>query len=285
LTADGFVGHQSAFKIYASVRKLDRRVKAGTYRITRDETPRDILARLVLGDIHKIDVTVPEGLTHKEIAGVLAAEANLDSTAFAALFADSDALETLGVEGPTLEGYLFPDTYSIPWGMGPLEVAALMVRRLNDVFDEDMRERARTIGMSRREVLTLASIVQAETRLPVELPLVSAVYHNRLSRGMRLEADPTVAYAMGGYRGRLYYKDLEIDSPYNTYRYEGLPPGPICNPGESAIRAALYPDSTCRAIYFVAEGNGGHIFSLTLRDHLAAVRKVRTSKAKGKRGD
>ena len=158
----------------------------------------------------------------------------------------------------------------------------MMVRRLNEVFDTGMLDRARAIGLSRRELLTLASIVQAETRLPEELPLVSAVYHNRLRRGMRLEADPTVAYAKGGYRGRLYYKDLEIDSPYNTYRYAGLPPGPVCAVGEAAIRAALYPDSACNAIYFVAEGNGGHIFSLTLQDHLAAVRRVRASKARNR---
>jgi UPF0755 protein len=284
LSVNGFVGRQRAFKTYAWIRRYDRRVKAGTYRISPRETPRDILRKLVAGDIHRVDVTVPEGLMHREIARVLAA-ASVDSMSFADMFADSEARSKLGVEGPTLEGYLFPDTYSVPWGMAPLDAAHIMVRRLDEVFDNDKVERARAIGLTRHQVLTLASIVQAETRLPEEFPLVSAVYHNRLKRGMRLEADPTVAYAMGGYRGRLYYKDLEIDSPYNTYRYEGLPPGPICSPGETAIHAALYPDSTCRAIYFVAEGNGGHIFSLTLRDHLAAVQKVRKSKAMGKNGN
>ncbi len=285
LSDGGFIRDQRAIKIYAWIRRYDRRIKAGTYSVTRGETPHDILERFVHGDIYRVSVTVPEGLMHREIAGVLAASANVDSAGFALLSSDPDARAKLGVEGPTLEGYLFPDTYLLPWGMAALDAAGVMVRRLDEVYDEDMRERARAVGMTRHEVLTFASIVQAETRLPEEFPLVSAVYHNRLRRGMRLEADPTVAYAMGGYRGRLYYKDLEIDSPYNTYRYGGLPPGPICSPGEAAITATLFPDTTCHAIYFVAEGNGGHIFSLTLKDHLSAVQKVRKSKAVHRSGD
>jgi UPF0755 protein len=129
--------------------------------------------------------------------------------------------------------------------------------------------------MTPHEVLTLASIVEAESRVPDERARISAVYHNRLRRKMRLEADPTVAYAMGGYKGRLLYADLEIDSPYNTYRRFGLPIGPICSPGEASIRAALYPDTTADDLYFVARGDGSHIFSKTLKEHNAAVRKVR----------
>ncbi|MEJ2722130.1 MAG: endolytic transglycosylase MltG [bacterium] len=284
LSDRGMIRSRLAVKVYAWIRRYDRRIKAGTYSIPPGDTPHDILGRFVHGDIYRVSVTVPEGLMHKEIAGVLAKEADIDSTSFALLSSDPAVLEKLGVDAPSLEGYLFPDTYVVPWAMAPIDAAGMMVRRLDEVYDGAMRERARAIGMSRREVLTLASIVQAETRLPEELPLVAAVYHNRLRRGMRLEADPTVAYAMGGYRGRLYFKDLEIDSPYNTYRYPGLPPGPICSPGEAAINATLYPDSTCRAIYFVAEGGGGHIFSLTLKEHLSAVQKVRKSKAARKSG-
>ncbi|MDH3217092.1 MAG: endolytic transglycosylase MltG, partial [Candidatus Krumholzibacteria bacterium] len=193
---------------------------------------------------------------------------------------DEQLLADLDIEGPSLEGYLFPDTYLIPWGIGPREIARTMADRLDDVFDDTMSARADELGMSRHQVLTLASIIQAETRLSEELTRVSAVYHNRLQKGMRLEADPTVAYAMDGYRGRLFFRDLEVDSPYNTYKHAGLPPGPICNPGKGAITSALYPDTTCRAVYFVAQGNGGHIFSLTLSDHLAAVRKVREARAR-----
>ncbi|UCG53447.1 MAG: endolytic transglycosylase MltG [Candidatus Latescibacterota bacterium] len=285
LSEEGLIKHRRAVSLYAWLRRYDRQVKAGTYNIARDESPRDIIKKLVMGDIHKVSVTIPEGFMIREIAGVLAAEFSTDSTSITDLFVDPDLRTELNVPGPTLEGYLFPDTYLIPWGSSPREIVRMMVRRLEEVFDDELRKRAREIELSRHEVLTLASIVEAETRLPKELPLVSAVYHNRLRRGMRLEADPTVAYGMGGYKGRLYYKDLEIDSPYNTYRYEGLPPGPICNPGEAAIRATLYPDTTCHAIYFVAEGNGGHIFSLTLEDHLSAIQKVKRSRSAGQDGN
>jgi UPF0755 protein len=133
--------------------------------------------------------------------------------------------------------------------------------------------------------LTLASIIEAETRMPEERALVSAVYHNRLRRNMRLEADPTVAYAMGGYKGRLLYADLDIDSPYNTYRNRGLPPGPICCAGSASILAALYPDATSEALYFVARGDGSHIFSRTLREHRIAVEQARRNGSSGKNRD
>jgi UPF0755 protein len=153
-----------------------------------------------------------------------------------------------------------------------------MVSRANAAWSEDFDRRARDVGMSRHQILTLASIVEAEARVPDERATIAAVYHNRLKKGMRLEADPTVAYAMGGFRGRLYYKDLEIDSPYNTYRRTGLPPGPICNPGAESIRAALYPAGGVDALYFVARGDGRHVFSTTLRDHNAAVREARKNR-------
>jgi UPF0755 protein len=153
-----------------------------------------------------------------------------------------------------------------------------MLSRLEEVFDASMLQRALSIGMTPHEVLTLASIIEAETRMPDERARVSAVYHNRLRRGMRLEADPTVAYAMGGYKGRLLYADLEIDSPYNTYRNRGLPVGPINNAGRASIMAALYPDSSSGDLYFVARGDGTHIFSRTLRDHNRAVQSVRQNR-------
>jgi UPF0755 protein len=272
------VDHPRALEIYAWTRGSDRRIKAGTYQLTGVETPKEILAKLVSGDVFRVSVTIPEGFMHTQIAGALAA-AGIDSAAFAALAFDGEARKALESEGPSLEGYLFPDTYLIPVGMTPLEAAAMMRSRLEEVFDAKMDRRARELSMTRHQALTLASIVQAEARLSAEMPLVSAVYHNRLRRGIRLEADPTVAYAMGGYRGRLYYKDLEIDSPFNTYKHAGLPPGPICAPGKAAIDAALYPDAKCRAVYFVAKGDGGHIFSLTLDEHLAAVESVKRARS------
>jgi UPF0755 protein len=275
----GLLGNPQAVEIYAWVRGWDRRVKAGTYQLYQGDRARDILGKLVVGDVLKVAVTIPEGFTDMQIAGVLGAVAHVDSAAFAALLTDRRVLDELDVKGPSLEGYLFPDTYLIPWGMTPREIVGMMRARLEEVFDEGMNQRLEEIGMTRHDVLTLASIVQAETRLSEEMPLVSAVYHNRRKSGMKLEADPTVAYAMGGYKGRLYYKDLEVDSPYNTYIHNGLPPGPICAPGKAAIVSALYPDTMCKAVYFVAKGDGGHIFSLTLKDHLGAVEAVRRAKA------
>jgi UPF0755 protein len=271
------VAHARALEVYAWVRGWDRKVKAGTYAIARDRTPREILGKLVLGDVFRVSVTIPEGFMLTQIAGALEA-AGVDSAAFAGLSNDTETLKKLDVAGPTLEGYLFPDTYLVPVGMPAIEAAGMMRSRLAAVFDSAMARRAKELSMTELQVLTLASIIQAEARLAEEMPLVSAVYHNRLKRGFKLEADPTVAYAKGGYKGRLYYKDLEIDSPYNTYKHPGLPPGPICAPGKAAITAALYPDSSCKAVYFVAKGDGGHIFSLTLAEHLAAVESVKRAR-------
>ncbi len=270
----GLIGHPHAVGLYALLRRYDRRVKTGTYRFTPGERPKDIVAALVRGDVYKVSVTIPEGFMYRQVAGVLGSLIDVDSTRFAALLTDERLIADLNVGSPSLEGYLFPDTYVISWGLDAEEVARAMVARLDEVFDEAMLARASEINLTRHEALTLASVIEAETRLSEERPLVSAVYHNRLRKGLRLEADPTVAYAMGGYKGRLFYRDLEIDSPYNTYKHEGLPPGPICSPGKASIMAALHPDTTSRAMYFVAESGGGHIFSETLKEHLVAVRKT-----------
>jgi UPF0755 protein len=274
LDEEGLLSSPWAFKTFASIRGYDRRIKWGTYEFQPGERPIDILARLMSGDVLTIDVTVPEGFTIWDIAGAFRA-ASIDSTEMLAALCDEKFLSRRKIETLSLEGYLFPDTYRARWGAHPEEVVAMMLSRLDDVFGASKLQRAVDIGMSPHEVLTLASIIEAETRVPEERALVSAVYHNRLGRNMRLEADPTVAYAMGGYKGRLLYADLEIDSPYNTYRQRGLPPGPICSAGEASIDAALYPDSTSRALYFVARGDGSHVFSRTLRDHNRAREQVR----------
>jgi len=278
LSREGLITHPRLVSLYAELTRLDRGVNAGTYRVVVGERPSTIIRRLVQGDVFKVTVTIPEGFTLRKVAGVLE-EAGIDSAAFVSFAGSREAAEKFELQAPGLEGYLFPDTYIIPWGMSVDEAAGVMVSRLRSVFDDSMRARADDLHMNLHEVLTLASIIEAETRLPEERPLVSAVYHNRLRRGMKLEADPTVAYAMGGHRSRLFKKDLAFPSRYNTYLHAGLPPGPICNPGLASIKAALYPDPDSRALYFVARGDGGHIFSMTLREHLAAVSRVRKLKS------
>lgn len=274
LAQEGLIASPWAVENYGSLRGFDRRIKTGTYEITKNERPVDILRKLVAGDVLTARVTIPEGFTIWDIAGAFEA-AGIDSTDMLSAVMDAGARERRRIAAPSLEGYLFPDTYDVPWGLPAGEIVDVMLSRLDEKFSIGLLQRAAEIGLSPHEVLTLASIVEAETQVPAERPLVSAVYHNRIKRGMRLEADPTVAYAMGGYKGRLLYADLQIDSPYNTYRHRGLPPGPICSAGEASIRAALYPDSTSRALYFVARGDGSHIFSLTLREHRTAVNSVR----------
>lgn len=271
----GLIRHARPIRIYAAATGSDRHIHQGVYEFTIGERPRDIIRRLSAGDILVVEVTVPEGFTKWEIAGVFA-PAGVDSAELFAAIHDPEILRRREIPVASLEGYLFPDTYHVPYLASAEDVVSMMLARMDDVFNEELIARAVEMDMTPQQVLALASIVEAEARVGSERPVISAVYHNRLSRNMRLEADPTVAYAMDGYRGRLYYKDLEIDSPYNTYRNPGLPPGPICSPGAAAIHAALYPDTATDALYFVARGDGSHIFSRTLTEHNAAVRRVRS---------
>ncbi len=277
LESQGLVRHAWTLEFFARTLGDDRKVRRGTYEFAVGTPAVQILRAMVQGDVLAVRVTIPEGFTTWQIAGAFRA-AGIDSTAMLAATRDSTLLHVWRVPTGTLEGYLFPDTYKVPFGSEAGDVVAQMLERFNSEWTPEFSRRASEIGMTRHQVLALASVVEAEARVPEERPVVSAVYHNRLRTGMRLEADPTVAYAMGGFRGRLLYKDLEIDSPYNTYKHAGLPPGPICSPGASSIRAALYPDETVTALYFVARGDGTHVFSTTLADHHAAVRAARRNR-------
>ncbi|HXV12593.1 MAG TPA: endolytic transglycosylase MltG [Candidatus Krumholzibacteria bacterium] len=278
LEARGLLRRAWTLKLFARATGQDRRVQRGTYEFAKGTPPVDILRAMVRGDVLAFLVTVPEGFNVWQVAGAFDS-AGVDSAALFATVTDAGYARQLEIPGATLEGYLFPDTYRVPFGSTPHQVAEHMVARARAAWDDDHERRAREIGLSRHEVITLASIVEAEARVAEERPTIAAVYHNRLKKGMRLEADPTVAYAMGGFRGRLFYKDLEIDSPYNTYRRAGLPPGPICNPGRASIEAALHPAEGVAALYFVARGDGRHVFSTNLRDHNAAVRDARRNHA------
>jgi UPF0755 protein len=274
LVEAGLVRRAWTLEFFAKATGQDRRVQRGTYAFAPGTPALAILRRLVAGDVLSVRVTVPEGFTMWQIAAAFA-PAGVDSSAMIAAARDPDLVRALKVPTATLEGYLFPDTYEVPFGSDARDIAAQMLTRFHAAWTTDFERRCGELGMTRHQILTLASIVEAEARVPDERPLVAAVYHNRLRRGMKLDADPTVAYAMGGFRGRLYYKDLAVDSPYNTYRRAGLPPGPIGNPGEGSIRAALYPDPEVRALYFVARGDGRHEFSDTLKEHTAAVARSR----------
>jgi UPF0755 protein len=190
---------------------------------------------------------------------------------------DDRFTQGMGITASNLEGYLFPDTYRLSWSTTPEKVAQVMVEQFRKTITDSLMRRAEEIGFSLAQVVTLASMIEAEAKDGNERDLISAVYHNRLRRGMLLQCDPTVIYALPKLDRPLLLKDLEVDSPYNTYRYPGLPPGPICNPGKASILAALYPAGV-NYLYFVATGEGSHIFSATLAQHNLARARVKRAK-------
>ncbi len=243
------------------------RIQAGTYELPRDHSLPAVVDVLVGGRTLLASITVPEGLRLEETAGQAARGLGIDSAAFVAAATDPALADSLGLEGTTLEGYLFPETYRLDPSVGERELARFMVDHFREVFKPVWRARAESLGRSVDEIVTLASIVEEEARVPEERAVIAGVFWNRLAVGMPLEADPTVQYALGGHRERVLYRDLDIDSPYNTYRNPGLPPGPISSPGRAALEATLYPDSI-PYLYFFATGEGGrHTFSETFAEH------------------
>jgi UPF0755 protein len=270
----GLVRSYRAFELLALVRGDSRDVKAGPYRGRSDEWAWEILDRLVEGAVQDTSVTVPEGLWIAEVGERVAPFVDGGADSFTAAASDTVLLQSMGIGEPTAEGYLFPDTYRLLLPTPARSLVRQMVRTFLQVWDRDLEARARERGLSRHAVVTLASIVEAEARAPDEQPRIAAVYLNRLEKGLRLQADPTVHYAMGSRPPRTLYDDLEFPSPYNTYLHEGLPPGPIGNPGRGALRAVLWPLEDCRDLYFVAQGDGTHLFSTDYRGHLRNIRFV-----------
>lgn len=276
-----------AFQWYARFRGMDGRLEAGRYTLRSDMTMAQILETLTSapGPV-EIEITIPEGMRLEQVAELLEEKGIFAAADFRAALQepyDYDFL-TDRPEGASLEGYLFPDTYRIFNTDPPTRLVTLMLENFGTRFDTAMRRQAQEKGMTIFEVVTLASIVEKEAILDEERPLIASVYLNRLEAGMTLDADPTVQYAIGynARQGRwwpeLYFDELkidrlsDIDSPYNTYRYAGLPPGPICSPGLAAIQAVLWPADT-DYYYFVAKGDGSHAFARTLEEHNANVAK------------
>jgi UPF0755 protein len=219
-------------------------------------------------------ITIPEGWSLSQIVPQLARVLSVPVDSVQAAVRDTALLHALDVPTPTLEGYLFPDTYIFPDGTTPLTAVRAMVARFQAVWDPAWDAQLQKVAMSRNDVMALAAIVEKEARLPEERPVIAAVYLNRLKAGMLLQADPTVQYAIGHHVTRVYYKDLEIDSPYNTYKHGGLPPGPIASPGKPAIVAALFPASVPYR-FFVAHPDGHHEFTKSFKEHSAAVQRAR----------
>lgn len=270
------------FGIYARLRSLDRSVKAGVYRLPRGAGFGEIYTALSRGHVLTRPVTFPEGLTVSSMAGRIAAAAGSDSAHVADALGGLELHVAWDVPGPGLEGYLFPDTYRFAEGVGLERVVAAMIDRYKRYWTPERRKRLADSGLSERQAVTLASIIQAEATLTSEMRTISSVYHNRLRIGMLLQSDPTVLYALGGHRRRLLYAAIDsvADNPYSTYAYPGLPPGPICAPGADALDAALDPAET-DYLYFVAGADNSHIFTRSLREHNAARQRLRRSSDSG----
>jgi UPF0755 protein len=253
---------------------VEDRLQAGKYSFTTGSRPLDVVRRLSRGGTSSQMVTIPEGMTIGQMAELLQRESGIDADGFAALASDPSTARSYGIASGSMEGYLFPDTYGLYWGMPARDVIAIMAARFHQIYGEDLARRAEKLRMSRHEIITLASMIEEEARVPEERPIISAVFHNRLKERMLLQCDPTVIYALGGTDAPLTKKDLEVDSPFNTYRRYGLPPGPISSPGEASILAALFP-ADVDYLYFVARGDGSHHFSRSSREHINAIHRIR----------
>ena len=275
LEEKGIIESALIFRLFMKMEYRDASIKAGEFKFEPPVTVRSAALKLVEGKVYYHRVTVPEGLDWQETAGAISAQGFGSAEEYLELIASPRLVRDLDPDAGNLEGYLFPETYFVTRDTSPKEIIALMVDRFRKNWTEEFQEQALSLGMSIREVITLASLIEKETSLQAERRLVSSVFHNRLAQGIKLACDPTVIYAVKlvkPWDGIINRSDLQLDSPYNTYIYPGLPPGPIANPGIDSIRAALFPEKS-DFLFFVSRNDGSHIFSEKYSDHALAVRK------------
>ncbi|TDJ50439.1 MAG: endolytic transglycosylase MltG [Nitrospina sp.] len=267
----------STFMLYTYLQGEQNHIQAGEYRFSPSMPPHDILEALTSGMAVLYTVTIPEGYRITDIADLLEAKGLVDKPAFIEATRNRELLESLHIPSGSLEGYLYPETYKFSKAGG----ARRIVQTLLDTFKErvlqpERVQQAEAMQFTFHEIVTLASLIEKETGLGKERKLISSVFHNRLAKKMRLQTDPTVIYAMVNFDGNIRKKDLSIDSPYNTYKHFGLPPGPIASPGLESIQAALDPEET-DFLYFVSRKDGSHQFSTNYKDHIRAVQKYQLS--------
>jgi len=270
---------RAGFVLATVARGSTRSLKAGEYEVQRGATTFDVLILIESGRVKQHAIVHPEGASVAELARTLEADRLTTARDVIRLSTDAALLKTLSIEGPSLEGYLFPDTYQLVRGMTPEEILTRMVLRMRSKLGPDIAARAKAKGLSVHQLLTLASIIEREAVDREEMKTISAVFWNRLKVDMPLQADPTVQYAAGKERRTITRADLQLDHPYNTYRRSGLPPGPIASPGLAAIEAALNP-APVKYLYFVAIDEHRHFFSYTIEQHNAAVARYRLARAR-----
>ncbi len=265
------ISNERLFALWARLTGVEKKIHWGLYRFDASLSPREVLARMVLGKGVFQSVTIPEGLTVKEIADLLGKMEIADGEKFLAAAKNPETLGMFGIQEKGIEGYLFPDTYHFTPGTPEKDVVTAMAERFRKITEPLLDQYSQALGMTPHEILTLASIIEKETGVEAERPLVSAVFHNRLRLHMPLQSDPTVIYGLEDFNGNLTRKDLQQPTPYNTYRITALPPGPICNPSLSSIKAALHP-AEVPYLYFVSKNDGTHLFSESLEAHRQAVK-------------
>lgn len=270
----GVIRSARMFRWYASIGGRDRGIKAGTYALRPGQAWGEILNALVRGEGLLVTVTIPEGFDLRAIVPRLAKALGVPEDSVRVAASDSAWRAERHVTAATLEGYLFPDTYSFPARTSARRAVQTMLERFDEIWQDAWSTRADSLGITRHEAVTMAALVEKEARVADERPIIAAVYWNRVKREMLLQADPTVQYALPQHVERVLFVHLEVDSPYNTYRYPGLPPGPIASPGAASLEAALYP-ADVPYLYFVAHPDGHHEFRNTFAEHQKAIAMVR----------
>ncbi len=268
---------KNIFLLIGRITGADRKMRAGYYSIWGNMSPLDIFKIIRKGQIIEYEIKIVEGDSLLEISEKLAETRIMTKEDFTKLSKEPDFLAFYDIESNSIEGYIFPDTYLIPKGVLPEDAIGSMIDRMREKYSHELLTRTEEIGMTEREVLTLASIIEKEAVVDSERPLISAVYHNRLKKNMLLQADPTAIYGIKSSREKITSKDLQRKTLYNTYVIKGLPPGPIASPGIKSIIAALYP-AVVPYVYFVSNNDGSHQFSVTAKEHLAAVKSYREKK-------
>jgi len=275
LAQAGVVRNATVFRAAVWMRNSGRRLQAGEYRFDRAMTPAEVVDKIARGDVYLRSITFREGLTIRQMAALFEEKGFGPAASFVTAASRVDRIRTLDPEAHDLEGYLFPDTYALPRRATAETLVDRMVTEFEKALTPHLRARASARGLDVRELVTLASIVEKETGKPEERPMVAAVYSNRLKIGMGLQCDPTVIYALeraNRYDGNIRKEDLSFDSPYNTYKYAGLPPGPIAAPGRASLEAAASP-ANVPYLYFVSRNDGSHAFATTLDEHNRNVRQ------------
>ena len=282
LLKKGVITNENIFEVATKIRGLDTSIPVGTFLMQNVKVNHDIINHLVFGNPERKKVTLLEGWNIKQTSNHLSKEMGFDYNTIVEIINNTSFINSLGIKSQSLEGYLFPDTYYFFEGENVNSVIKRLVKEYKYFWTDSNITKASSISLTQHQILTLASIIEGEAIYDSERPIISAVYHNRLKRGMKLQADPTVQYIIKDGPRRLLNKDLRIKSPYNTYLYEGLPPGPINSPGFKSLSAALYPDEN-DYLYFVAKGDGYHTFSKNEKEHERAKRAFQRVRKKVKR--